>query len=204
MPLTDGYGQGITYPTLTDKPNAQTLGQGIVDGLTPRVVMQFSSAVVRGGTLSKPTPGMVTWLRDVGRLEVFDGTSWIAFGYGQNPWRTVFLSAGWTQNGNSQGSFQYRVVQEYGEKVIKFRGGIGRPLGYPSSLPAFFQLNQTPLPSDAWPTSLRTISVPCSDVSSERITLKLDITTDGLLKLYGIVTRSTPPWIGFNGTYADL
>lgn len=76
MPLTDSYGQNVKYPTLTDKPNAQTLGQQIVEGLTPKVVMLFASAVVRGGTVLKPTAGMVTWLHDVGRLEVYNGTAW--------------------------------------------------------------------------------------------------------------------------------
>lgn len=79
MPITDSYGQNITYPTLADKPNAQTLGQGIVDGLTPKVIMNFASAVVRGATITSPKAGMVTWLVDVARLEFYDGTAWRLF-----------------------------------------------------------------------------------------------------------------------------
>lgn len=79
MPITDSYGQNITYPTLADKPNAQTLGKGIVDGLTPKTVMYFASAVVRGATITAPQAGMITWLKDVERLEFFDGHSWRSF-----------------------------------------------------------------------------------------------------------------------------
>ena len=202
MPLTDAYGQGVAYPTLTDKPNAQTLGQGIVDGLTPKVVMTFASSVVRGATIKKPVPGMVTWLKDVGRLEVYDGTAWVAFGYGTNTWKSVPLASGWTNNGNSQGTFQYRVVNLFGEDTIMFRGGIGRS-SY-GTIPGYYELNTSALPTVARPSSLRTIVVPCSDVNSERITLKLDITTNGYLRLYGIQARSLPPWVGFNGCFASL
>jgi hypothetical protein len=203
MPLTDSYGQGVTYPTLTDKPNAQTLGQGIVDGLTPKVVMTFASAVVRGATVKKPVAGMVTWLKDIGRLDVYDGTAWVAFGYGTNTWKSIGLASGWINNGNSQGTFQYRVVNMYGEDTIMFRGGISRS-SYPTSLPSYFELNTTALPTTARPASLRTISVPCSDSGSERITLKMDITTTGYLRLYGIQTKSTPAWVGFNGCFTSL
>ncbi|MFC9620263.1 hypothetical protein ACFTXM_09765 [Streptomyces sp. NPDC056930] len=205
MPLTDSYGQGVTYPTLTDKPNAQTLGQGIVDNLTPKVVMTFASAVVRGATIKKPVAGMVTWLKDVGRLEVYDGTAWVAFGYGANAWKNVPLASGWTNNGNSQGTFQYRVVNMYGENTIMFRGGISRS-SYPATMPPFvtYTLNSSALPTGSRPSSLRSIVVPCSDTSSERITLKLDITTDGWLNLLGTNNQSKPPWIGFNGCFASL
>lgn len=76
MPLTDSYGQGVQYPTLTDKPNAQTLGQGIVEALTPKALMSFASGVIRGATIKKPIQGMMTWLQDVGRFEYFNGSSW--------------------------------------------------------------------------------------------------------------------------------
>lgn len=79
MPITDSYGQNVSYPTLADKPNAQSLGQGIVDGLTPKVIMTFASAVVRGATISAPKAGMVSWLADVGRLEFYDGVAWRLF-----------------------------------------------------------------------------------------------------------------------------
>lgn len=203
MPLTDSYGQGVPYPTLTDKPNAQTLGEGIVQNIVPRTVMVFPSAVVRGGTISKPAAGMVTWLADVGRLEVFDGSAWVAFGYGTNAWRNVPLSSGWTNNGNDQGNFQYRVVNLFGEATIMFRGGIARP-SYPGTIPEWFQLNSTPLAEAYRPSTLRTIVVPVSNVGSTRLTMKLDIRTDGYLRLYGVNSIDKPAWVGFNGCWSSL
>jgi hypothetical protein len=210
MPLTDSYGQGIQYSTLTDKPNAQTLGQGLVDGLTPKVVMTFASGIVRGATITTPKAGMVTWLKDVGRLEVYDGTAWVSFAFGANTWKTISPPAavddwpGWAQNGNSQGTFQYRVVNLFGEDAIMFRGGLARN-GYSGAIPSYYTLNATALPANARPSSLRTILVPCSDVGSARIALKMDVTTDGWLRLYGISTPSNlPAWVGFNGCFASL
>jgi hypothetical protein len=210
MPLTDSYGQGVTYPTLTDKPNAQTLGQGIVDGLTPKVVMTFASAVVRGATVTKPKAGMVTWLKDIGRLEVYDGAAWVTFAGGTNTWKTITLTnpvtdpPGWNQNGNSQGTFQYRIVNQLGEDTIMFRGGISRT-AYWGTVPSYFTLNQTALPVSARPSSLRTILVPCSDVGSTRIALKLDVTPDGWLRLFGISRpNDLPEWVGFNGCMTPL
>ncbi|MFE3409444.1 hypothetical protein ACFXMT_14240 [Streptomyces mirabilis] len=203
MPLTDSYGQGITYPTLTDKPNAQTLGQGIVDGLTPKTVMSFASAIVRGATIATPKAGMVTWLKDVGRLEVYDGTGWAVVSAGTSTWKTIMPSPpSYTQNGNSQGNFSYRIVNLFGEMGIMFRGGVG--VNYLNKNVVTTQLNFNQLPIEARPSSLRTLVVPCSDANSARITLKMDVQSDGYLKLYGIQSDTNPPWVGFNGVFCSL
>lgn len=204
MPLTDSYGQGIQYPTLTDKPNAQTLGQGIVENLTPKVILTFASAVVRGATVLQPVAGMVSWLKDVGRLEVYDGSAWVSFGYGTNAWKNVPLASGWTNGTSTLSNFQYRVVTMFGEDTIMFRGGITRP-SYPAQMPGYFELNTTALAAAYRPASLRTVVVPCSDVGSTRITMKLDVTTDGYLRLYGISRpNDLPAWVGFDGCMASL
>jgi hypothetical protein len=203
VPLTDTYGQNIPYPTLTDKPNAQSLAEGLVTNMTPKLVMTFASAVTRGATINKPLEGMVTWLKDANRLEVYDGTAWVSFASGTNKWQNVSLASGWTNNGNAQGNFQYRVVNLFGEDTIMFRGGISRS-SYPGTIPSYFELNTSALPTSARPASLRTIVVPCSDVSSDRITLKLDITIDGWLRLYGASATAKPPWVGFNGCFTSL
>ncbi|MGW2591669.1 hypothetical protein ACWCXC_15590 [Streptomyces sp. NPDC001515] len=206
MPLTDSYGQGVTYPTLTDKPNAQTLGQGIVDGLTPRVVMVFASAAVRGATIIKPSSGMVTWLRDVARLEVYDGTGWATVAAGTSTWKTINLSGTHlTHNGNSQGTFQYRLVNMFGEMTLMFRGGINVTYPNPNGiLPGANRLNADPLPAQCRPTTLRTVVVPCSDSNSNRITMKLDISKEGILSIIGTSANAMPPWIGFNGVFCSL
>lgn len=203
MPLTDSYGQNIPYPTLTDKPNAQTLAQGIVEGLTPRSVMIFKSAIVRGATIVTPEGGMVSWLEDVQRLEVYDGEAWSTVAAGTSAWTTISLTSGWAHDGNSNGNFQYRVVNLFGEPAIMFRGAISRA-SYPGSLPAYFTLNSSPLPERAQTDHLRTITVPCSDANSERITLKLDLRPDGDLRLYGVNSTSKPDWVGFNGCFCSL
>lgn len=204
MPLTDSYGQNVTYPALTDKPNAQTMGQGIVDGVVPRTVMRFPSASVRGATIAKPTAGMVSWLEDVKRLEVYDGNGWVSFAYGTNQWKNVTLESGWINNGNDQGNVQYRVVDLFGEKSIMFRGGVSRT-SYPNPIPAPFRLNAVQLPPEARPASLRTMTVPCSDKDSDRITMKLDLNTQGWLHIVGVQQpNNIPAWIGFNGIFTAL
>ncbi|MGP3940503.1 hypothetical protein [Streptomyces sp. 6N106] len=202
-------GQNVPYALLTDKPNAQTLGQGIVEGLVPRSNMRFASRSERGATITSPAAGMVTWINDLGVLEAFDGAVWTTVAAGQSTWTTVPLASDWQSPtigdvNNNQGRFQYRIVNLFGELSIMFRGGIGRTT-YPSSLPTYFLLNTSPLPPEHRPASLRTIVVPCSDVGSERITLKLDIRADnGEIRLYGIQPKSKPIWVGFNGCFVSL
>jgi hypothetical protein len=206
MPSTDDYGQGIGIASLTDAPDADKLATDIVNAIAQRSIMRFASTSARGATLvgaAAPVEGMLTWIRDADRLDLYDGSTWVTVSVGIRSWTTISLASGWSQNGNSQGTFQYRIVNFAGEDTIMFRGGISRS-SYPSSLPSSFTLNTTALPTTARPSTLRTIVVPCSDVSSARITLKLDITTDGWLNLYGIQSDSKPPWVGFNGCFASL
>ena len=203
MPLTDGYGQNITYPTLTDKPNAQTLGQGIVDGLTPRSVMRFASASVRGGTITVPVEGMMTWLQDVNLLQVFDGSAWVTVAAGTSIWTNISLASGFTDNGNSNGTAQYRVVNLFGEPSVMLRGGLN--VTYTSgNIANGGIINSTALPSSARPSTLRTIPVACSAVSSTIASLKLDIQTDGYLKIVGTGGADLPPWVSLNGVICSL
>ena len=206
MTTSDSYGQGIGLWAMTDAPSIPDAIATFAKGALPRLRLTFASASARGATLvgaSAPVPGMMTWLTDAQRLDIWDGTGWVTVSVGNRSWTTISLASGWSQNGNSQGSLQYRIVNFAGEDTIMFRGGISRS-SYPSSMPAFFTLNATALPTSARPSTLRTIVVPCSDVSSDRITLKLDIQTDGWLNLYGASSTAKPPWVGFNGCFASL
>lgn len=203
MPTTDSYGQGISIASLTDAPDADKLATDIVNAIAQRSVMRFSSSSARGATLTSPVEGMLTWIQDADRLDLYDGSAWVTVSVGNRSWTTITLASGWAQNGNSQGTFQYRIVNFAGEDTIMFRGGISRS-SYPGTMPASFILNTTPLPTSARPSTLRTIVVPCSDVSSDRITLKLDIQTDGYLNLFGTSNTAKPPWVGFNGCFASL
>ncbi|CUW31796.1 hypothetical protein [Streptomyces reticuli] len=203
MPVPDDYGQGINIASLTDAPDAEKLAKEIANALAKRGVMSFASASARGATIPAPTEGMLTWIRDADRLDLYDGGAWVTVSVGNRAWTTIALSSGWAQNGNSQGTFQYRIVNFAGEDTIMFRGGISRS-SYPSSMPSSFTLNASSLPASARPSTLRTIVVPCSDVNSDRITLKLDITPSGDLNLFGTSSTAKPPWVGFNGCFASL
>lgn len=54
-----------------------TLSSADVQGyLMDQSVMVFASASARTAAVTGPTEGMVTYLKDVKRLEVYDGTGW--------------------------------------------------------------------------------------------------------------------------------
>lgn len=80
MATTDDYGQGVSVATLTDAPNAETLGKNIANGIAPRSVMRFASASARTATLTgatAPVEGMVSYLQDTDRLYVYNGSAWV-------------------------------------------------------------------------------------------------------------------------------
>ncbi|MFH8804044.1 hypothetical protein ACH4F6_31400 [Streptomyces sp. NPDC017936] len=73
---TDSYGQSITLYQNTEAPNLEALVKNLADGVIPRGILRFSSASARAATLTSPVEGMVTWLQDVNRLYVYDGSAW--------------------------------------------------------------------------------------------------------------------------------
>lgn len=80
MPTSDNYGQGVGIWQMTDAPSIPGAVGALADGIIPRTVMRFASASARGATLSgsyAPVEGMATYLQDVNRLEVYDGSSWV-------------------------------------------------------------------------------------------------------------------------------
>lgn len=206
MPLTDSFGQNVPYPTLTDKPNAQTLGQGIVENIVPKSVMVFSSAVVRGATLVSPAGGMVTYLKDVARLELYDGSAWVTVAAGTSTWQTIGLASGFDHDGNSNGTVQYRLVNLFGEQTLMFRGGLAITYSGPGgAIPNSGNLNASALPVNCRPGSRRTIIVPCSVAASGLTALKLDVNTSGNLTIIGTNTTDTKPgWVSLNGTFVSL
>lgn len=207
MSTTDRYGQGISIAALTDAPNAQTLAFNIVDVLAGRTVMRFSSASARNATITSPVAGMVAALTTEKLLTWYDGSSWTVIGSGAAAWTNVPLASGFTNNGNSNGTFQYRIINLFGEKSVQLQGAVNATYSG-NNIANGGVLTSTALPSAARPASLRTVVVPCSDVSSARITLKLDAQSDGHLKIYGTGTgadgTTKPPWIGFNGVFYSL
>ena len=53
----------------------QILRAAQVDALSDQTVMTFGGTAARGSAIPSPTEGMVTYLEDVNRLEVYT-TSW--------------------------------------------------------------------------------------------------------------------------------
>lgn len=77
---TDDYGQGISIADLEMAPDAESLAKNIANGLAARSVLRFASASARAAALvgvAAPVEGMATWLQDVNKLYVYDGTAWV-------------------------------------------------------------------------------------------------------------------------------
>jgi hypothetical protein len=203
VPTTDDYGQGVQIASLTDAPDANKLAKDITNAIAQRSVLRFASSSARGATLTSPVEGMLTWLQDVNRLDLYDGSSWVAVSVGRSSWTTITPESPWTQNGNNNGTFQYRLLNISGEESLQLRGALGRS-SYPTSPAGSYVVNNTALPSSVRPSTLRTVLIPCSDTSSDRIALKLDVRTDGYLEVFGFSSTTKPPWIGFNGVTVSL
>jgi hypothetical protein len=202
---TDAYGQSIPLASLTDGPDLPKAIADLAAGVIPRGVMRFASASTRGATLAgdaAPVEGMLTYLQDVNRLDLYTGSTWLAVSTGVSSWTTINPVSGLSQDGNSNGTFQYRLLNISGEESIQFRGGLGR--SYSGTPASSIVVNNTALPSAVRPSTLRTVVVPCSDTSSDRIALKMDIRTDGYLEVFGFGSTVKPPWIGFNGVICSL
>ena len=79
---TDDYGQSLTIPALTDAPNISATGASI-GSVVGRTVLRFASAAARTAALTgvaAPVEGMTTWLQDVNKLYVYDGSAWVEYG----------------------------------------------------------------------------------------------------------------------------
>ncbi|WP_055693362.1 hypothetical protein [Streptomyces prasinopilosus] len=77
MTAPDKYGQNVQVWQMTDPPSIPDAAQALADGIIPRTVMRFASASQRGATLKDPVEGMATWLNDVNRLDIYNGSSWV-------------------------------------------------------------------------------------------------------------------------------
>ncbi|MFP8944690.1 hypothetical protein ACLIYM_25105 [Streptomyces fenghuangensis] len=203
MPTTDDYGQGVQLAALTDPPDAAKLARDLADGILPRSVLRFTDAAERNATLASPADGMVAYLENEQLLTVRIGGTWVQIGSSVSAWKTISLVSGFAHNGNSNGTVQYRIVNDFGVTSIQLRGALS--VTYSPSIPNSGVFTASPLPTAARPTSLRTVVIPCSDVNSDRITLKLDAKTSGHLEIFGTnSTTNRPIWIGFNGVSYSL
>lgn len=198
---TDAYGQQIDTLDYTDQPDLVVLGETLRDALTPRSAMRFSSSTVRDATITSPVAGMLAYLADVHTWTGYDGTAWVALAAGTQSWTTPTLATGYTGNGNSNGTPQYRVVNLFGDLMVMWKGGLN--VTYSDGAP----VNSTnflasALPSAARPPVKRTVTAACSAASSASLSVKIDFNTDGTTS---IVTQGgvEPPWVSLNNiTYS--
>jgi hypothetical protein len=80
MAAPDSYGQGIDLWQMSDAPSIPDAIAALADGVIPRGILRFASASARGAALvgdAAPVEGMATYLLDVNRLELYDGSSWV-------------------------------------------------------------------------------------------------------------------------------
>lgn len=75
MPTQDTYEQGIDLASLTDAPDLTKAIADLAAGVIPRSVMRFASSSERGATITTPVDGMPSWLEDVKRLEIYNGST---------------------------------------------------------------------------------------------------------------------------------
>jgi hypothetical protein len=209
MPTTDTFGQGFTALDYGDLPDLKVMGDGLLK-IAGQSVMRFASASTRNATLTSPVAGMAAWLNSEKTLTIYDGTAWVAVASGTQAWTNVTLAAGFTNNGNSNGTLQYRVVNLFGENTLMLRGGVNVTYsGSPSVIANSGIITGTPLPAAARPTSLRSLTGACSTTNSDVLSVKLDIATDGHIQIVGTTSSTAtpkiqPPWVSFNGVFCSL
>lgn len=203
MPVPDDYGQGINIASLTDAPDANKLAKDIANSLAQRSVMRFASASARGATLTSPVEGMVAWLQDQNLLTLYDGTAWVAVAAGTQAWTTPALASGYSANGNSNGTPQYRLVNLFGELTVMWRGGLNVTYNSNGSQVNGGVFLADLLPASVRPSSWRTVTAACSAVSSDSLSVKVDFRPDGTA---AIVTQpgTTPPWVSLNNIMYSL
>lgn len=76
MPTQDDFAQDIDLISLTDAPDMPGAIAALANGVIPRSVMRFASASARGAAITAPVEGMPSYLMDVNRLEIYDGSAW--------------------------------------------------------------------------------------------------------------------------------
>jgi hypothetical protein len=63
--------QGLPYQTLADPPHGPDLGRLLALAVESKLVMRFASIADRTARVPAPTIGMMSWLDDLQRLEVY-------------------------------------------------------------------------------------------------------------------------------------
>lgn len=205
MPTPDAYGQNIGLWQMTDPPSIPEAISLLAEGLLPRSVLRFASASQRGATLvgaKAPVEGMLAWLQDTNLLTLYDGAQWAVLAAGAQTWTSPTLASGYGNNGNSNGTIGYRLVNLFGEPTVMWRGGLTPTYSGTPPVNGGMFLSEA-LPAAVRPGSLRTVTAACSGVSSDSLSVKIDFRPTGLVE---IVNQSgvNPPWISLNNVMYSL
>lgn len=73
MPNTTN--QALPYPALSDAANGPVAFQNLAQAVEKQLVMAFASSADRTTRVSAPVEGMVAYLKDVDRLEMYNGAT---------------------------------------------------------------------------------------------------------------------------------
>ncbi|MFE2578856.1 hypothetical protein [Streptomyces sp. NPDC059378] len=122
----------------------------------------------------------------------------------QKDWTTPALASGFTGNGNSNGTVQYRVINVLGTAFVQWRGGLNITYSGGAIANGGSPLS-APLPVIARPSTRCTLAAACSATSSSALSLKIDFNTSGSVDVVGTNTTTiNPPWVSFNGLMYSL
>ncbi|MEU4095505.1 hypothetical protein [Streptomyces sp. NPDC026673] len=118
-------------------------------------------------------------------------------------WTTPALATGYSNNGNSNGTLQYRVINLLGTRFVQWRGGL--TMTYTAgALPNGANPFSAALPTNARPASRRTVTAAASLSASIKPSLKIDFDSDGTVGIVGPNSTDMPPWLSFNGVQYSL
>lgn len=190
MPNTDPYNQNIPFSLLGDAPNAQTLGQSIVDAATPQLVMRFDSASARASILSgaqAAVPGMVTYLVAEDRYEAYtNGQGWVQITPG--PWIPLPLQTGYSA---FAGAPAYRLLNG----SVELRGQISKTDGslFTSNGSTGYQI--AVLPAGYRP--LYTVEMVGAQELATNYYCRIEVDTDGTVIAF-VATGGSPHWVGLD------
>lgn len=127
-------------------------------------------------------------------------------------WTTPALATGFAHNGNGNGNAQYRCVTVAGSTFMQWRGGI--TVTYVSNaIQNGGALLSAALAASLRPAVTRSLTAPCSANGSSSLSVKVDATTDGQVRIVGTTSASTdtyatpvirPAWVALNGLQYTL
>ncbi|MFD4234301.1 hypothetical protein [Streptomyces sp. NPDC058542] len=200
MPTTDGYGQKVPYPVLSDAPNFELAFQGAVNALAGQSVMRFANANERSATLIgafKAVPGMISYLIAEDRWDRYDGDGvWRPMSPG--PWKPFTYASGYVANTGSPG---YRIVN--GE--VHLRGTLKK--SNDTDFAADSETLLGTLPTEARPTGASKFFIVATayETISGRTYLhgRIAVLPNGQM-LYVIPAGGKTPWISIDGIRFNL